>query len=145
MSGYLYFFGFIGLATYLVYYRYRTEIKTIYTIGESFVNRPQPKVLLVINDINQTVVLKYTYYDKEYKITMPYRRCEVLNMSQYTAELSVDDLMIDITQQPGIPYILSAKELGGKFIKLTNFITGESHIYGLNEAPLYGKELAFED
>src|SRR3989338_5175023 len=66
----------------------------------------QSKDHFVVNasDLNANII--YERLGKEYTIVVPYNRCQVANMSQLRATLVyADKTSIDITQQPGIPYI----------------------------------------
>jgi hypothetical protein len=95
---------------------------------------------IITNDDN--LMLKYKYFGQSYHISVPYKRKHISNMISFRATLVYENNeQKDITQQPGIPYNLSAKQLGGKFVIITNDETGCSHTYQLNDIPMYAKEL----
>ena len=85
--------------------------------------------------------ISYIYMGHKYDIYIPYIRRNAIKMTDFKAELITNDSIINITQQPGIPYLVNAKQLDGNSIKLTNLSTGATHTYDLTECPLYGTEI----
>jgi len=85
------------------------------------------------------IKISYIYGRDKYNVYLPYSHRNIAKMIQLKAELICDDKIVEITQQPGIPYLMTAKDLGGNIIKLTNFENGLYHEY--TECPLYGKEI----
>jgi hypothetical protein len=58
--------------------------------------------------------IKYCKNNREYNLYVPYDRQLLFNSSNCKVILQLDeDNVEDITQQPGIPYLVSAYELGG--------------------------------
>ena len=101
----------------------------------------QSKDHFVVNasDLNANII--YERLGKEYTIVVPYNRCQVANMSQLRATLVyADKTSIDITQQPGIPYIYSAADLGGEYITIVNAETGLTHNYTKTTRPIFAYE-----
>jgi hypothetical protein len=98
---------------------------------------------IIINYNNNSAMIEYEYFGQNYKLSIPYNRKKLINMSDYKAELFFNDdkPSLNITQQPGIPYILSANDLGGEYIKITNMETGLSHNYDNKNIPMYADEL----
>jgi hypothetical protein len=87
-------------------------------------------------------MIEYEYFGQKYKLAIPYNRKKLINMANYKAELCFNDkTSVNITQQPGIPYILNASDLGGQYIKITNMETGLSHNYDNKHVPMYADEL----
>ena len=66
-----------------------------------------------INDSGKSAFIVYSRCGKDYMINVPYKRELVTQMSKCKVFLSKNNEMINITQQPGIPYLVSAKMLGG--------------------------------
>lgn len=91
--------------------------------------------------VGNHAVLCYTRLNKEYKLYVPYNRMKSLS-SDITALLVKNGKEINITQQPGIPYLVSANDLGGEKIILTNNITGSSFDYFDDKIPMYGDEIS---
>lgn len=67
---------------------------------------------IVINDTN--AIITYTRFGKKYKLCVPYQRNLVSKMSSTKVTLCMDTSEMDITQQPGLPYMFTAKQLGGQ-------------------------------
>ena len=78
-----------------------------------------------------------------HNIVVPFDACKVANMASFRATLLTKTGEIDITQSPGIPYMFSARELCGQHIRMTNTMTGQTHMY--THAPEYADEIAFEE
>lgn len=73
---------------------------------------------------------------------IPYDRRHTARMNQYSVDLiKEDNTSTSITQYPGIPYMLSATEMNGKFISVRDEETGRGHIYRKDEVPGYCMEL----
>jgi hypothetical protein len=119
-----------------IYYLYRK-----YNVGVvlKFLNNKK----IIINYINNnSAMIEYEYFGQNYKLSIPYNRKKLINMSDYKAEFCFNDKpSLNITQQPGIPYILNANDLGGEYIKITNMETGLSHNYDNKKVPMYADEL----
>ncbi|CAH6421715.1 Hypothetical protein HVR_LOCUS1355 [uncultured virus] len=95
-----------------------------------------------VNESDVSASVLYERMGQQYLLLVPYNRSYVAAMTQFKAELlrSEKDSLI-ITQQPGIPYLVTAEELGGYAIRVTNEDTGLSKEYGKNIAPKYGEEV----
>lgn len=79
-------------------------------------------------------------------ITVPYNRTATVSMSQYKAFLHLENGgQVDITQQPGIPYLSTPRSLGGNAITLLNTLTCMTHTYHADIAPMYGQEIASDE
>jgi hypothetical protein len=86
--------------------------------------------------------IEYIYMGQKYYIYLPYNRRNMIKMKDFKAELiSETGTVVDITHQPGFPYLISAKDLGGKYIKLSNLDNGMEHIYEDNVCPLFCTEV----
>lgn len=60
----------------------------------------------------------YTYNGEERAVYLPYTRRFHPKYIDVEVFLRKEDKLIDITQQPGIPYMINAEKLGGKEIVL---------------------------
>jgi hypothetical protein len=74
--------------------------------------------LFSINDTGKSASIKYTRYGKSYILNIPYDRSRISSMSSYTVYLIKNNQRINITQQSGIPYLVTADELGGNSIEV---------------------------
>ena len=87
--------------------------------------------------------ITYKRFNDEYKVYLPYSRKNCVKMLSYKVILQKENgsKEIDITQQPGIPYLLSAADLEGDRIIISDKSTGKSHVYEGTEIPYYGVEV----
>jgi len=93
-----------------------------------------------INDEGTKITIVYNHYNQSFKLVLPYNRSFVAKMGMFSAELIYGDgRVVDITQQPGIPYIISAADIGGREIRITNRANGNVMIY--ITPPFYAEEL----
>ena len=131
----MYIYIFTPIIATSIYYLYRK-----YNVGVllKFLNNKK----IIINYINNSAIIEYEYFGQNYKLSIPYNRKKLINMTNYKAELFFNDKPpLNITQQPGIPYILNANDLGGEYIKISNMENGLSHNYDNKQVPMYADEL----
>jgi hypothetical protein len=95
---------------------------------------------LSLTALNGVIVIQYLRDQRRYQVTLPYHRNQVVAMAAFRATLCYSTgEEEDITQEPGVPYLATAQERGGQFIRLTNEDTGMSWEY--SDAPMYGSEV----
>jgi len=95
-----------------------------------------------ILDTDISAKISYNYGPKKFHVFVPYRRDYVINMSQFKVELlNGDQIIQNITQSPGIPYLITASILGGDSIRIINEETSMSYIYDIDTCPMYGMEV----
>jgi len=86
----------------------------------------------------------YTYNEKKYRVLVPYRAEKAAGMLSLRATLHLTDgSILDITQQPGVPYLCKASDLGGEKIVLYNAETNNSVEYTV--APGWAEEIVSDD
>lgn len=96
----------------------------------------------VINKTNRSASIMYEHFQKMYIVSIPYDRSQRVRMTSYKAELIYPDgKRLLITQQPGVPYLVSARSLGGESIEITNQEDGKSIIYSGDSIPNYCLEI----
>lgn len=105
--------------------------------------RKNTPVEFSINDTSKSATILYSRLGRKSIVFLPFNRQYVSKMVSYYAELIREGNKphLNITQQPGIPYLVSAKDLGGLEIRITNQGTGCSTIFGPEEIPGYAAEL----
>lgn len=90
----------------------------------------------VRNDVqyyDQYIIINYTTMGQQYKIRVPY---DATMVNDYMVTAVNEDEEYDISQQQGLPYLLSPEELGCDKIKFTDLNTDEEIIF--NKMPFYG-------
>lgn len=124
----------------LLLYRYHKQISLLYRILTTI---STDEVSFTITDTDACAILKYQRSTAPYQLYLPYNRSQVLPMSQFIVELLQEQgTPLLLTQQPGIPYLITARALGGTHIRITNTDTGMVHTYDADTQPLYGEEVS---
>ena len=100
----------------------------------------------IIDDSDKCATIMYERMDQPCKMFVPYNRMYVAPMSQFKAELlKINGESRNITQQPGIPYLINAEMLGGMCIRVTNEETSMTYEYKHDTCPLYCIEVMNSD
>lgn len=127
---YLYIIG-VGLSGLGMYAGYKA-----YKIYQKYSNLYS----MIVHDTNckNSIVLyenyaeiPYFYNGTSWSIRVPYNRSLISYMDEFIVWADTKN----ITQQPGIPYLLDAEELGCKEITSCNAETDETFVY--NGAPMF--------
>jgi len=135
-----YYLG-IPLWIYDKYTKAKIILRLLENINESD-TKTEKNTLFAINDSDMSAEITYNVMNEFRTINIPYSRQYIVPMSQFKAELLHNgNISKDITQQPGIPYMVSALDLGGTDIKITNQETEKAYIYHGNYIPMYAKEV----
>lgn len=147
--GLSYYFGCFKRVTNWVEGK-RQRAKLLLSLVENFQKEVSTKkesaLGFTVNNTDESASVVYERLGKQYILLVPYNRSRVVSMSQFKVELIRDGKQaVDITQQPGIPYMVSAKELGGNKIVITNEETRIKHEYDQCKPPMYGEEVANEE
>ena len=93
----------------------------------------------VRNDVqyyNHYIIIHYTTMGQQYKIRVPYDSEMSVLMNDYMITAINDDEEFDLENQPGIPILLNAAELGVDKIKFTNLDDNTETFF--EEVPYYG-------
>jgi len=89
-----------------------------------------------LNDNNKCAIIKYNRLGKTYKLYVPYSIQISSKMNRFKAYLKMENEdEIEITQQPGIMYMLSAEDLGGKEI-IFKYLDGKTIKFIGKEIPI---------
>lgn len=89
-----------------------------------------------INNTGKSASIKYSRYGCEYILNVPYNRQKLSLMSKLKVFLVLESgEQVEITQQPGVPYTVSARDLGGKQIKVIQ--PEGTSLYSIDEVPMF--------
>lgn len=86
-----------------------------------------------LNKGGKTATIQYTRLDNTYKLTIPYNRRNGIKDKKYRVYVRYEDdtEMVEITQQPGVPYFVNGSMLGASQVIIENIDTSEKTDYGL--------------
>ena len=105
-----------------IYYSYLAEkIKRLVTIFK-LINGASNSLAGVnqAQRINNSLMIEYNYVGKKYKVYLPYDDKLEVDMAQLEVYLVRADGVECITQQPGLPYMITPDNLGGSVIEVVN-------------------------
>ena len=140
LLGFSYYKGYLDLE---LFKKYWTRGKNLYSLINKLdldTSKQEIRSYVDINDEGNEITISYNHFGESFKLVLPYNRSLVAKMGMFTAKLVYEDgRTVDITQQPGIPYVLSPSDLGGQEIIITNRSNGNTITY--ITAPMYGVEL----
>jgi hypothetical protein len=117
----------IVVASSYLLYRYASTIKLIYCVLQSLNNTDSTIDATTVNPNSLTI--SYSYIGNTYQVTIPYNKRYSVKMAPLIAELLTEGQTKIITQQAGIPYLVSSEEMGGQAIIITNSETGDVLVY----------------
>ena len=92
---------------------------------------------------SQSAIVMFEYGGKQSKVHIPYNRRKMVSMMRKkvflirpTKDTDEEDEKIEITHKPGVPYLLSAREMGGNkiIVKKDNDII---QTYDVDDTPNY--------
>ena len=120
------------------YYSFQLYRKYKYMIG--LLNNTS-----IPSNINPTVVVEdghmvihYTYQNEKYKLFVPYNQSMVAKTAQYVVVgTNEEGKEIPLTQQPGVPYVVTPDDLGLQNITVYDLDEDEKRIY-YSTQPGYG-------
>lgn len=115
-------------------------IRTIYDVAKNLETTSRGTDQFKIGDNDTHAIISYSRHGHQYNYIVPFDRSYIVHMSQFKAQLVLNgDTLLDITQQPGLPYLISPISLGGDAIRITNEETGISVDY--TTEPMFAKEV----
>ena len=85
----------------------------------------------------KTSRVKIKHAGKVHSIFVPYDRSKSTSLLRKKVFLLKDEHKIDISQKPGIPYLVSAEDMGGQQIVVEDFSGEVMKRYNGNEIPGY--------
>lgn len=125
-------------------------LKTLYKLK----NNITPEFIETINHINlnqiknktkifnKTIHIYYDYLGKEYLVILPYNKSKLVEMCKYNFIAVYDNNnQVEITQQPGVPYLVSSEEIECKEIIVRNNDADVKYVYKKDKVPRYGDEI----
>lgn len=121
-------------------YHFFNKIKLIYTSFKylnSYINTINDNTAIVHDTY---IEIPYTHVGSQYKVRLPYNPKLTMHMLNYyvTADTINEDgtiSNIDITQQPGVPYLIDAIDLN---VNKITAITENNNIYEyIDKIPMY--------
>ncbi len=117
-----------------IYYLYKNKLDLMFDF--IFKNK------ISFSSHNNSIIMKYDYMGNNNHLVLPYNRTKISNMINYTATLHLaNGVHIDITQKAGIPYMVSAHDLEGNYIRIINTETGIYRDYIGKFIPMYADEI----
>ena len=84
-----------------------------------------------------SAIIKVRHAGKSHSVYVPYDRRKSSSMLSKKVYLVQGDMKIDISQKPGIPYLVSASQLGGTHIMVEDLSQVVLKIYEADEIPGY--------
>ena len=82
--------------------------------------------------------IMYLYMNKDYVLRVPYNPSLISKMTQYVVISNTLGKQMDITQQPGVPYLITAKELNSENIIVNDLDNDTVKVYTC-KPPMYGE------
>jgi len=135
----------LGGYFYMKYNKRISQLRMLWSLSEQLnVKKDTETSGETFKMMDSDICAKITYERTGQKCNLyiPVNLCFTVAMSQLRVEV-IDHHggHFDITQQPGLPYIVTAHDLGAEKIRVTNEETGDVHTYDKHTAPLYCKEV----
>lgn len=117
-----------GYKLYGLYYKYNSILQSMK------VTKPNS-----IELHENYAIIPYSYNGGDYNVRIPYIRSKVCHMDAFIVWAETKEGSVNITQQPGIPYLLTAEQLDCETITVHNVDTDQYYQY--SDQPLYLSDL----
>jgi hypothetical protein len=144
MNNYLVFFS-IPLIGYVGYKGYEYGKSRFYEyvfakVSEELDRRLQKEdeeELFKPNAKSKSAIIKFSHGGKTHDVYIPYDRSKSTSMLRKRIFLIREDKKIELVQKPGIPYLVSADQMGGTQIIVENLSGEIIRTYSESEVPGY--------
>lgn len=131
---YVYLFSFIIILLFLCFFAETissnyNKVKTLCTIYKNF-NDPEKlknPTHATIEEGNIKII--YTYNNRNYQIHLPFEKERIIPMLENEVFAECKGEKINITQQAGIPYMITPAHLGCEKILVENTDSGETTVF----------------
>lgn len=142
MNNYFYL-SFIPISVYIGWRGYQYGKEKLYEYVMSEVKKELDKRMRDEDDQElfkphercKSAIIKVTHGGKSHNIFIPYDRSKSTSMLMRKVYLIRDGQEIELSQKPGVPFLVSAQDLGGDKIILKDFSGEHLHEYTANEVP----------
>lgn len=102
----------------------------------------KPKPQTYISKTGKCMHIYYDFSGTQYMLTIPYDALSSVDMIQYQMDAIYENGdIVTITQQPGIPYLFSSRDIGFETLKATNHETDAYHEYKNETKPYFCREI----
>ena len=118
--------------SYQLYKKYYSMMDKINQIKIANNNNP-------VKFFNKYMQINYSYMNQNYILNIPYDKTQIANMLNYNVYAVYNEDYVEITQQPGIPYLITADALEVDYISVNNSDTENENRYYI-KCPMYLKE-----
>lgn len=135
--------AFSLVSAYLVKVRYGAKIRLLWRLW-NMVPTSQATHHDTFSILTTELAAKINYQRHHHQASLyvPFDRRKVAIMSQLVFELLKENgESQELTQQPGLPYLVTARMLGGIGIRVTNLEDEISYTYDEETAPMYGEQV----
>ena len=144
MNNIIYSSVFLGISGVIVYYSYDYGKKKFYKYVMEKVNEELDRRMETDKEQelfkpvhNNSAVIIVNQAGKTHSVYVPYDRKKSSSMLRKKVYLIKENEKIDISQKPGVPYLITAKQLGGSEI-IVEDLSGEIiKRYTEDEVPNY--------
>lgn len=124
---YIFPIGIIGITAAGLFYSKNIYAYIMRKINEEIMKKVNKELNNRLSNENsfkpnktKSAVISLTHMGKTHSIYLPYDRNKSTSMLTKKVFLIKENEKIDITQKPGIPYLVSAEQLGGESIVVEN-------------------------
>jgi hypothetical protein len=122
---------YVSYKCYKLYKNYEKILENIQT------NIVENNNVLIFDEY---IEISYSHLNKQYTVRVPFSGDKIPLTTQYMViGKDVSGNEVDLTQQPGIPYILSPSEMNLQYIVVYNLLEDTSETYYGDDIPMYGK------